>query len=117
MIILDLPTPPSVNRTRIVNWAVQPRVKQWKKAADMSVLVWRSRQRAAGQLVRHIEGPFEIHVTIGGRMDLDNGLKPLIDYLRTIEVIEGDSPDYMRKLTVEWRDIEGCRVIIKPVVP
>lgn len=116
MIVLDLPAPPSVNRTRIVNWAAQRSLSQWKRQADSAVLLCRSKQRAAGQLIKSIAGPFEIHVTVGGRMDIDNGLKPLIDYLRQIEAIENDDPRHMRRLVVDWSpDIKGCRVTIRPI--
>jgi Holliday junction resolvase RusA-like endonuclease len=49
------------------------------------------------------------------RIDLDNGLKALIDYLRKIELIEDDSPKHMRRLVVEFGLAPfGCRVTVKP---
>jgi Holliday junction resolvase RusA-like endonuclease len=49
------------------------------------------------------------------KIDLDNGLKALIDYLRRIELIEDDSHKHMRRLVVEWGIAPmGCRVTVRP---
>jgi hypothetical protein len=48
------------------------------------------------------------------KIDLDNGLKALIDYLRRIELIEDDSPKHMRRLVVEFGLAPmGCRVVVR----
>ena len=31
---LDLPRPPSVNRTRKINWATMPKLREWKRQAE-----------------------------------------------------------------------------------
>jgi len=110
-IILDLPAAPSVNRTRKIDWKGLRAVRVWAAEADRLVL-------SQGRLRNHV-GPFELHVTLaeGSAMDMDNGLKSLIDYLRRIEVIEGDGPRHMRRLTVEFGHAPaGCRVRVAPIV-
>lgn len=112
-VVLDLPVPPSVNRTRKVDFASQRIVNEWKQAADSLVMA----MRKPGDR-RRLRGRFELLVTMSDvhtRADLDNGLKSLIDYLRRIEVIENDSPKFFRKLTVEWGDApHGCRITVRP---
>lgn len=112
-ITLDLPAPPSVNRTRRIDLTSLRMVNDWKDAADAMVMV----TRRPGE-PRRIMGRFELLITVSAahsRADLDNGLKALIDYLKRIEVIEDDSPKFLRKLTVQWGVApEGCRVTVRP---
>lgn len=109
-IVLDLPVPPSVNRTRKVNWAAHAKTKAWISAADKTLL-------AQGWQRGGIIGRVELRVTLSEAhtgLDLDNALKGLIDYLRRIEVIEDDSKKYLRRLTVEWGTApEGARVVVR----
>lgn len=111
-ITLDLPAPPSVNRTRKIDFSSLRLVNAWKQSADALVMA----SRKPGEL-RRIEGQFELSVTMSDahtRADLDNGLKSIIDYLRRIRVIEDDSPKFFRKLTVQWGAApEGCRIIVR----
>lgn len=110
-IVLDLPAPPSVNRTRRVDWRGQQTTTQWHAVADKVVMA----TRRPGQ-PHKIDGPFDLHVMLSPtiKTDPDNGLKSLIDYLRRIEVIQNDSPKFFRKLTVEWGTApEGCRVTVR----
>lgn len=110
-VTLDLPPPPSVNRTRRVDWRSHKQLDAWTKAADALVMTQRYRANPFSR--------FAINVVISEghtRLDLDNGIKNLIDYLRRIEVIEDDSWKHMRKLTVEWGHApEGCRVTVKEI--
>jgi Holliday junction resolvase RusA-like endonuclease len=113
VIVLDLPVPPSVNKTRKLRPAGVVILAKWKDAADKFVLAQRARQP------RKISGGFELIVTFSEQhtgMDLDNGLKALIDYLRRIDAIQDDAQKYLRRLTVEWGDApEGCRVHIRGI--
>ena len=113
MITLDLPAPPSVNRMRRIDLAAHRLALAWARTADNIVMAQRTRMAA-----KSIKGPFELHVVIDAtrtRMDLDNGLKALIDYLRRIEVIEDDGQKYMRRLVVELGEApEGCRITLLP---
>jgi Holliday junction resolvase RusA-like endonuclease len=115
-IILDLPPPPSVNRTRKVDWAQRRGVTAWHNVANAYVLAAKARPVRPLKLAK--VSRFELLIVISEhhtRIDLDNGLKSLIDYLRKIELIEDDSPKHMRRLTVEfgWAPT-GCRVTVRP---
>ena len=97
--VIDVPVPPSVNNTRRVDWRSHAKVSAWYKAADNMMLFVPKAAR------RPVPGKFELHITMSEghtRIDLDNGLKCLIDYLRRIELIVDDSPKYLRRLVVEW---------------
>lgn len=111
-IVLDLPAPPSVNRMRKWDAASQRMVNDWKKAADKFVLTQRRGQP------RKIYGAFAVEITMSEAhtgIDLDNGVKALIDYMRRIDAIENDSQKFLRKLTVIWGTApEGCRVTVRP---
>lgn len=116
-IILDLPVPISVNRSRRVDWEGARKVKGWTRTADAMVLAARSRSCSPLKLEKIAK--FELTVTLSEQhtgIDLDNGLKCLIDYLRRIELIEDDRQKCMRRLVVEWGSApEGCRVTLRPL--
>lgn len=113
--VLDLPAPPSVNRTRRVDWSAQKQTATWKRTADAFML----QRNARGAKLQKITGRYELLIALSeehSRIDLDNGIKALIDYLRRIELVVDDSPKYLRRLVVEWCHPavapEGCRVTI-----
>lgn len=116
-IILDLPAPPSVNRTRKVDWKAVKTLKAWSNVADAYVLAAKGRQISPLRLKKIKR--FELHITLSEhhtKIDLDNGLKALIDYLRKIELIEDDSPKHLRGLHVVWGLAPmGCRVTVKEI--
>lgn len=112
--VLDLPAPPSVNRTRKLDFSALTLVNSWKNVVNAYVLAAKGRKVNPLKLTKISR--FELHVVFAQthKLDLDNGLKALIDYLRKIEVIEDDSPKHMRKLTVEFGDAPfGCRVTVR----
>lgn len=114
--VLDLPAPPSVNRTRKLDFSSLRVVNAWKNVANAYVLAAKSRKNGPLKLTKVPR--FELHIVMSDktRIDLDNGLKALIDYLRKIELIEDDSPKHMRRLVVEFGHAPmGCRVTIKPL--
>lgn len=115
-IVLDLPAPPSVNRTRKIDWKGKRQLTAWGNVADAYVLAAKGRSRSP--LVLKKIPRFELLITISEhhtKIDLDNGLKALIDYLRRIELIEDDGPKHMRRLVVQWGSaIHGCRVTVRP---
>ena len=116
-IVLDLPAPPSVNKTRKVDWAARGVVRAWTNVADGFVTAAKARTISPLKLVKIPK--FELNILLSEhhtRIDLDNGLKSVIDYLRRIELIEDDSPKHMRRLVIEWGVAPfGCRVIVRPV--
>lgn len=115
-IVLDLPVPPSVNRTRRIDWKAVRIFTAWKNVADAYVFCAKRRENDPVIFTRIPR--FELLIVISEvhtKMDLDNGLKALIDYLKRIELIEDDSPKHLRKLTVTWGLApHGCRVTVRP---
>jgi Holliday junction resolvase RusA-like endonuclease len=117
---LDLPVPPSVNRVRKIDWTHRAGHKKWERAADGFLLAAKCREYHP---LRNIAIPssFELTVILSERhtkIDLDNSLKCLIDWLRRVDLIIDDGPRYMRRLVVEWGDApQGCRIILKPREP
>jgi Holliday junction resolvase RusA-like endonuclease len=110
-IVLDLPTPPSVNRL----WrSARRRVFRsktylsWIRAADAELMVRRQRPK------KRIEGPFEAHVTLSRKVrgDVDNRVKAVLDFLQSREIIRNDSD--CQRLTVERGDAAaGCRLVLR----
>jgi hypothetical protein len=114
--ILDLPVPPSVNKTRRVNWAAMSVVADWIKRADV-LLTASGQYRMAKK--QKINGPYELTIILNEAMcklDPDNPIKTPIDYLRRLELIPNDSPKFARRIVIEWGDApEGCRLVLRPV--
>jgi len=116
-IVLDLPAPPSVNKLRRIDWWQHKLADKWKKGADGYVLAAKCRAENPVRLMKISR--FELFITMSEthtKVDLDNSLKCLIDYLRHIELIENDAPKNMRGLHVVWGHApHGCRVTVRPV--
>ncbi|SRR5216684_367580 len=107
--VLDLPRPPSVNRFMARAGNKSPVVLKWIEQCDRYVMAIRPRP--------HIKGWFELTVTWNvdqfGSFDCDNPIKPLLDYLQRVMIIENDR--WCRRLVVEWGPVElGCRVAVRP---
>lgn len=110
-VVLDLPVPPSVNRTKRIDWNHISRLKKWKKNADSFIHLAKRNGLKLEKIPR-----FELRVVLSEahtRIDLDNSLKHLIDYLRHIELIADDAQQNMRELRVTWGEApEGARITI-----
>lgn len=113
-IVLDIPLPPSVNRTRRIDHAAAAMVETWKRAADLTLMA--SGQYRAARKAEPLER-FELQIILCEKrcpLDPDNPVKAAVDYLRRIELIKNDDKRYMRRLVVEWGEApEGCRLILK----
>lgn len=112
-IVFDLPLPMSVNRTRRIDYRSMPAQRAWKQQADNLYLM---QKRGLGK----IDGPFEATITICSscRLDLDNGVKQLLDTARGYGLVPDDSPKYLRRLTVQFGEApEGARLMITPAQP
>lgn len=113
--VLYLPKPPSVNKTRRVDYASAKVKKRWMEACDAEIL-------AAGGLKKftRMPGQFEVTITLDenlNKIDLDNGTKILVDYCRRIGLIINDNKQYMRRVVLEWGHApRGCRVQLRSVV-
>lgn len=116
-IVLDLPVPPSVNRTRRIDWSDRSKAN-WVTLADQCFTAAKCRVNDPLR-GRKMEGAFEAIIVLSRdhtKMDLDNSVKALIDYAKRIELIKDDSPRYMRRLTLEWGEAPtGCRLTLRPM--
>ena len=112
-ITLDLPIPPSVNRTRRIDWVGHKLVKDFYTRSDLFLS---AHDRDASRKTRIITGPYELTITIPETLsgiDLDNHCKTLIDYLVAREFVGGDDKRYLRRLVVEWAfETVACRITI-----
>lgn len=113
---LHLPLPPSVNRLKRTKSGRPlgnrtPEVQSWRREADMSTLMQRK--------VRGIRGDFAIEIIFDVRArtrhsDLDNRVKPLLDWMQIRELIENDC--CCVDLHVHWGDApRGCIVTVRQV--
>ena len=112
-VTVDLPFPPSINRTRRINWQKRWIATEWTKNADAHLMankgVWNKHT---------IHGPCEAYIALnveGGLGDLDNRIKHLLDYAQRIELLDNDN--LIMKLTIEWVKPTaapvGCWLILK----
>lgn len=105
--VLHLPRPPSVNRFVSKLGNISPAVAKWVKQCDRHML---------GQNRPRLQGAFEISIRWDvdqfGRFDGDNRIKPLMDYLQRIEVIENDK--WCRRYIIDWGPVVlGCQVCVR----
>jgi len=109
-VTLDLPIPFSVNMVRRIDWSAHKKRKKWIELAD--ALIMASRQNRQNAII----GPFEAHIMVSDntRTDLDNCVKVILDYCVRLKLVTDDSPDYLRKLVVEFGPVEGSRIVLKP---
>ena len=86
-----------------------PAQKEWKRDA---LFLTQKRKLIAGKV---IDGPFEANIAIASssRLDLDNGVKMLLDTAREYGLIPDDSPKYLRRLIIEFGQTEhGARLTL-----
>jgi hypothetical protein len=111
-LIIDLPLPPSVNSlvARLGNSSSV--VKTWIRVCDRMLLPETRRLREG-----RITGLFECHIwwAHDAPGDIDNRVKPLLDYLQRIEVIADDRD--CQRLVVDYGDVPDCRVLLIPWRP
>lgn len=114
-IVLDLPPPVSVNKTRRIDWRSRNTVVEWVRQADKFLTIAKSQGLKLDRI-----SCYELHITLSNdhcKTDLDNAVKLLADYLHKREVTEDDAPNNMRKLTVEYGHAPaGSRVTITPIL-
>ena len=113
-VVLDIPVPLSVNRTRRENKGAKRDIENWLCKADATVMA--SGQYRIARRTRKAEQPCEIKIILDPgkcKLDPDNPIKNAIDYLRRLELLENDTGKHVRKITVEWGPApEGCRIVI-----
>ena len=109
----DLPTPPSLNVTRRIDWEGYKKANLWKDRANARLILQKIKPLKVG-----MTGAFECRIIVSAkhRIDFDNTPKVVLDYLRRVELIPDDAPKYMRRLVVEPGEVaEGIRVELTPV--
>lgn len=114
-VVLDLPVPPSVNRTRKVHWAGHRAYEAWKKTVGMH-LVANGQYRTARKATKFVR--YELTITLDEtlcKLDPDNTAKAACDLLRSLELIPDDSPRFARRIVIEWGTApDGCRLTLRP---
>ncbi|MBK5958092.1 hypothetical protein CCR97_08155 [Rhodoplanes elegans] len=121
-IVLDLPIPPLVNRTRRIDWSAHRLVKAWRRTADGLMLVARCRKVDPIRLAAPLDR-FEVEIMLSSehtKGDLDSVIKTTIDYLKHAGLIVDDAQKHLRRLTVGWTcseyASEGMRVTVREVI-
>lgn len=114
-IVLDLPPPISVNKLRKIYWPADKKAQEWRDMADRFLLAAKARKEVRFERLER----FELHILMSEshtNIDLDNGLKLLIDYLHQREIVANDAKKNMRRIVVEWGHAPaGCHITIKPL--
>jgi Holliday junction resolvase RusA-like endonuclease len=113
-ITLDLPLPPSVNKTRRVNWAGYRGYKSWMKNADANLMMRHQNKQHS------IIAPYRITIEVDYsklQSDLDNIVKALIDYCVSRAFVPDDRKRFLKGIAVEFVDHlpDGCRVTLRPI--
>jgi Holliday junction resolvase RusA-like endonuclease len=109
---MDIPIPPSVNKTRRIDWSGHRLMKEWRRQAGLHMMEqgqFRGRPQGIGR--------YELTVVLDEAqcaIDPDNTVKACADFLKNINVITDDSPKYARRIVIEWGDApRGARLILR----
>jgi Holliday junction resolvase RusA-like endonuclease len=113
-VVICLPLPPTANNLFAGTGARRYRSSEynaWIKEAG-----W----RLASQRPPQVKGKVSLLIEVAEphtlrEMDLMNREKATTDLLVKHKIIEGDSNRYVRKFAMDWADIEGVRVTIRPL--
>lgn len=109
MIRLVLPFPPSVNNLFVnagKRRAKSTPYKVWLKTATDSL--WEQPHK------KPITGPVVVTIVVEdkGLGDLDNKIKPLLDFCVHHRLIADDSRDIVRGISARWGDVTGALIRI-----
>ena len=96
----NLTIPPSVNKSRRINWAAHKEHKAWSINAGKEL-------QAIGALKdsKTIKGQYAARIVINENLfrgDLDNLVKALLDFAVRHRLVEGDGPKHLREIRVRW---------------
>jgi Holliday junction resolvase RusA-like endonuclease len=103
--VLDLPRPPSVNRFIRKLGNRTPSVRAWIAEADYQLYAARAPHRGRPtEITVMIIGAYEVEFILqrppNRKFDLDNCIKPLMDWLQRAGLIEDDK--YCERLVAVW---------------
>ena len=109
MVTLELPYPPTANtiwRRGNGRTYLNPKYKAWQNEANAMYVI----QKSEKTIGTPIKGPFEVHMTFSKSFrrkgaDLDNRIKPVLDQMQKLGVIENDS--LAEKVTATWGPVPG----------
>jgi len=118
-IVLTISAPPSVNRTRKVDWRGNKKLKAWHAMADLEIMAAGGRSWVKLGMIRvPVMDCFALHIEVPEQgCDLDN-LKAIADYLKRIELVTDDARRNMRELhVVVVKDVPAgmVRVRLQPI--
>ena len=113
-IVLDIPLPPSVNRTRKIDWKNWKSYKKWRSDTYFHLKANRQLDKAPRGIQQ-----YELRITLDWlrcNQDPDNPIKAASDLLKVLGVITDDSPKFAKRITIEWGSApDGCRLTLRPV--
>jgi Holliday junction resolvase RusA-like endonuclease len=112
---IRLPFPTSVNAMYAANRGrgrdrrPTPEYEQWR--ADAAIMLLQQR-------VRPVLGRCTIWIDLDDRRqgDCDNRAKAVLDLLVKRGVIGGDHKRYVKRVSIGWEQVDGCRVAIEEIV-
>lgn len=111
-VTMDLPLPPSTNKRRRIDWRGHDDYKAWKKDAGWHSVCARQFRPA---LDAHFQ-QFELTVTLSAdcKVDPDNILKQILDFLVSYQIVPDDSPKFARRIIIEWGEApDGCKLTVR----
>jgi Holliday junction resolvase RusA-like endonuclease len=111
-ITLEMPIPPSVNRTRRIDWRGHKQKEKWALHCDLFLTAYGPKPLPCGER-RQVSGPYQLEILLpqACRLDIDNPIKAVIDYLVLREFTPDDSQ--LEGYSVRRAPIEHCRITIK----
>jgi Holliday junction resolvase RusA-like endonuclease len=100
-----LPFPPSVNDMYIRGRVLSGDYRAWRLEAG---------HKLNRQNVPTFQGRCQIHIDLDDtrKGDCDNRAKPILDLLVTQGVLLGDSKKHVKRVSIGWEKLTGCRVAI-----
>ena len=110
MIVLELPTPPSLNNI-FFNRRVKGRAKTTEYKNWLDQAGWEIRRQRAPLIPGDVKIEAVICKPSNRRMDLDNRAKAMLDALTKFGVIEDDSK--VIDLRLRWGDVASCTVTVR----
>lgn len=105
-----LPFPPSVNNLHFNvkgrGRASTPDYRKWKEEAG-----WKLIHQKPPRITARVEIRIDLDDTRQG--DAANREKAVVDLLVAHKIIPGDSKKYVKRVSIGWEKITGCRVAIQ----